>query len=48
MKKQIIFHSSFKKGTEKAVLLEVKDLIQIIVKFRAEKDLCNFYHQTSF
>ena len=35
-------HSKFKKDTEKVVLLEVKELIQIIVNFRAEKDLCTF------
>ena len=37
------FHSTFKKDdTEKVVLLEVKGLIQIIIKFRAEKSLCTF------
>ena len=35
-------HSAFKKDTEKVILLEVKGLIQIIVKFRAEKILCTF------
>ena len=33
---EITFHSSFKKSSEKDVLLEVKGLIQIMVKFRAE------------
>ena len=33
---EIKFHSSFKKNSEKDVLLEVKGLIQIMVKFRAE------------
>ena len=33
---------SFKKETEKIVLLQMKDLIQIIVKFRAVKYLCTF------
>ena len=33
---------SFKKETEKIVLLQVKGLIQIIVKFRTEKYLCTF------
>ena len=37
-----MFHSAFKKDTEKVVLLEVKGLIQIIVKFRAEKILRTF------
>ena len=37
-----MFHSGFKKDTEKVVLLEVKALIQIIVKFRAQKNLCTF------
>ena len=36
---------SFKKETEKIVLLQVKGLIQIIVKFRTEKNICAcFYH----
>ena len=34
--------NSFKKETEKIVLLQVKDLIQIILKFRTEKYLCTF------
>ena len=33
---------SFRKDTEKTVLLQVKLLIEIIVKFRAEKNLCTF------
>ena len=33
---------SFKKKTEKIVLLQVKGLIQIIVKFRTDKYLCMF------
>ena len=37
-----MFHSVFEKNSEKVVLLEVKGLIQIIVKFRAEKVLCTF------
>ena len=37
-----MLHSAFKKDTEKVVLLEVKGLIQIIVKFKAEKNLCTF------
>ena len=37
-----MFHSAFKKFTWKGLLLEVKGLIQIIVKFRAEKVLCMF------
>ena len=50
---EIMFHSAFKKDTEKAVLgikLEVKGLIKIIKKFKAEKTLCTFlsHHQTSF
>ena len=35
MNGEIIFHSEFTKDTEKVVFLEVKGLIQIIVKFRA-------------
>ena len=36
---------SFKKATEKIVLLQLKGLIQIIVKFRTEKNICAcFYH----
>ena len=35
---------SFKKETEKIVLLQVKGLIQIIVKFRTEKNLCTFFY----
>ena len=38
----MLFHSAFKKDTEKVLLLEVKGLIQIIMKFRAEKILCTF------
>ena len=40
---------SFKKETEKIVLLQVKVLIHIIVKFRTKKN-CVFYHlhQSSF
>ena len=34
---EILLHSAFNKDTEKVVLLEKKGLIQIIVKFRAEK-----------
>ena len=37
-----MFYSAFKKDTEKVALLEVKGLIQIIVKFRAEKILRAF------
>ena len=37
-----MFHSALKKDTEKVVLLEVKDLIQIIVKFRTGNILCTF------
>ena len=37
-----MFHSAFKEDIEKVVLLEVKALIQIIVKFKAEKILCTF------
>ena len=37
---------SFKKDTEKIVLLQVKGLIQIIVKLRAEKSLCTFLSST--
>ena len=37
---EIIFH--FKKDTRKVVLLQVKGLIQITVKFRAEKNLRTF------
>ena len=33
---------SLKKETEKIVFLQVKGLIQIIVKFRTEKYLCTF------
>ena len=47
MKKQC-FIQHLKKDTEKVMLLEVKGLIQIIVKFRAEKKFVCFYHQTSF
>ena len=36
---------SFKKETEKIVLLQVKGLIKIIVKFRTEECAC-VYHQT--
>ena len=39
---EIMFHSSFEKDTENIVLLEVKGLIQIIFRFRAEKVLCAF------
>ena len=39
---EIMFHSAFKKGYEKVMSLEVKGLIQINVKFRAEKILCMF------
>ena len=34
--------SAFKKDTKKVVLLEVKCLIQVIVKFRAENVLFTF------
>ena len=37
-----MFHSAYKKGTEKVVLLEMEGLIQIIVKFWAEKIVCVF------
>ena len=37
-----MFHAAFKKDTEKVVLLKVKGLLQIIVKFRAKKMLCTF------
>ena len=37
-----MFHSAFKKDTEKVVLLVVKGLIQIIVRFRAENFLRTF------
>ena len=37
-----MFHSAFKKDTEKVVLLEVKGLIKIVAKFRDEKILCTF------
>ena len=37
-----MFHSAFKKDTEKVVLLEVKGLIKIAAKFRDEKILCTF------
>ena len=37
--------SLFKKETEKILLLQVKGLIQIIVKFRTEKKNCaHFYY----
>ena len=46
---KLMFHSAFKKDTDKVVLglevrlrLEVKGLIKIIEKFRAEKTLCTF------
>ena len=40
---------SFKKETEKIVLLQVKGLIHIIVKFRTEKYLHNsINHQSNF
>ena len=35
-------YSAFEKDTEKILLLEVKGLIQIIVKFKAERTLCTF------
>ena len=40
---------SFKKETEKIMLLQLKGLIQIIVKFRTEKNICAHFchpHQT--
>ena len=37
-----MFHSAFKKDNERVELLEVKGLIEIIVKFRAESILCTF------
>ena len=40
MAKIIIFH--LKKDTEKVVLLQVKGVIQIIVKFRAKRFSCMF------
>ena len=41
---ETMFHSALKRILKSCVilLLEVKDLIQIIVKFRAEKILCTF------
>ena len=39
---------SFKKDTEKVVLLQVKNLIQIIFKFRDEKILCTFLSCTKY
>ena len=40
---------SFKKETEKIVLLQVKGLIHIIVKFRTEEYLhISINHQSSF
>ena len=42
LKKRWRNSNSFKKETEKIVLLQVKDLIQIILKFRTEKYLCTF------
>ena len=39
---------SIKKDTEKAVLLQVKDLKQSIVKFRAEKIFCMFLFGTKY
>ena len=38
---------SFKKKTEKTVLLQVKGLIHIVVKFRTKKYLCTFLSSTS-
>ena len=35
---------SFKKETEKIVLLQMKDLIHFIVKFRTKKICQHFYH----
>ena len=47
--REIMFYLAFKKDTEKVVIkLEVKGLIKIIEKFRAEKLCVLFYHQTSF
>ena len=40
------FNMSFKKDTEKTILLQVKGLLQIIVKFRTEKNLCTFLSST--
>ena len=40
--RKIVFHSAFKKDTEKVALLEVKGLIHIILKFMTEKKLCSF------
>ena len=37
-----MFNISFKEDIEKVVLLQVKVMIQIIVKFRAEQILCPF------
>ena len=38
-----MFYSAFKKDTEKVVIkLDVKVLLKIIEKFRAEKTLCTF------
>ena len=39
---EIMLHSVFNKATDKVVLLEVKGLIQIIIKLRAEKILHAF------
>ena len=39
---------SIKKDTEKAVLLQVKDLKQSIVKFRVEKIFCMFLFGTKY
>ena len=38
----------FKKDTKKVVLLQVKGLIQSILKLRAEKNLCTFLSCTIF
>ena len=42
------FIQHLKKDTEKVVLLEVKSLIQLIVKFRAEKVLRMFLSRNIF
>ena len=38
----------FKKDTKKVVLLQVKGLIQSILKLKAEKNLCSFLSCTIF
>ena len=43
-----VYVVSFKKDTKKVVLLQVKGLIQIILKLRAGKNLCTFLLCTIF